>query len=151
MTAERVPIKPIAVVAALLGAVVAGALMPVGAAHGYSERSIGTPEQVAWVRHAADRFVSAELAANASEACAVLNAPLRATIHGRSCEQRWNEWLARLLHEPGMRARLRAERRAVASARVVVAGDVASIELPDALLGGPNRFRWTENCWMLES
>ncbi len=49
-----------------------------------------------------------------------------------------------------MGASLRAERRAAASARVVVTGDVASIELPAPLLHGPNHFLWTENCWMLE-
>jgi hypothetical protein len=138
------------VVAALVSCVLAAALVSVGTARGYSERSRGTPEQVAWVRHAAQRFVGAELASNASEACAVLNAPLRATVHGRSCEARWKQRLAGLLHERGMRSRLLAERRATASARVVVTGHTATIELPEALLHGPNRFRWTENCWMLE-
>lgn len=133
--------------------VVAGAigpsLVPVGAL-AYSERSVGTPEQVAWVRHAAARFLSAELQGNASEACAVLNAPLRATRHGRTCEQRLTARLAALRSRHGMGASLRAERRAAASARVVVTGDVASIELPAPLLHGPNHFLWTENCWMLE-
>jgi hypothetical protein len=32
-----------------------------------------------------------------------------------------------------------------------VHGDLASIELPAPLMGGPNRFVWTENCWMLKS
>jgi hypothetical protein len=126
-------------------------VLSAGAALAYSERSVGTPEQVAWVRRAAERFVSAELAADASEACAVLVAPLRASRHGRSCEQRWRVRLASMSRQHGMRARLRAQQRAVASARVVVHGNVASIELPTALLHGPNRFVWTENCWMLQS
>jgi hypothetical protein len=49
----------------------------------------------------------------------------------------------------GARSRLRSELRAATSARVVVRGNVASIELPEPLLRGPNRFVWTENCWML--
>ena len=102
------------------------------------------------MRHAADRFVGAELTDNAAEACAVLNAPMRATVHGSSCEQRWKARLSKLLREPGERTRLRSERRAVASGRVVVSGHTASIELPEPLLQGPNRFRFTENCWMLE-
>jgi hypothetical protein len=39
----------------------------------------------------------------------------------------------------------------IASAAVVVRGDVAWIELPTPLMSGQNRFLWTENCWMLES
>ena len=142
--------RPTRLTATLLGTIVALALVPAGAAGAYSERSVGTPGQVAWVRSAAERFLGAELTANAAEACAVLNAPLRATMHGRSCQQRWHARLAKLLREPGMRATLTAEKRAAARARVVVTGDVASIELPGALLHGPNRFLWTENCWMLE-
>lgn len=149
MRARSVAASRATAIAAALAATLA--VLPVGTAGAYSERSVGTPQQVAWVRHAAERFVGAELTANAPEACAVLAAPLRATIHGRSCEQRWKGRLARRLHEHGMRASLRAERRAASSARVVVKGDTATIELPGALLNGPNRFRWTENCWMLES
>ena len=112
--------------------------------------SVGKPEQIAWVRRAASNFVAAELSGNGAGACTVLNAPLRATRHHQSCEQRWDARLARLLRERGARSRLRAEQRAVASARVAVHGDVASIELPAPLISGPNRFLWTENCWMLE-
>jgi hypothetical protein len=50
-----------------------------------------------------------------------------------------------MLHARGGRSRLLAQVRAVASARVVVHGINASIELP----GGASRFVWTENCWML--
>jgi hypothetical protein len=135
----------------LVGAALVLTLLSAGSALAYSERSVGTPEQIAWVRRAADRFVAAELTANPSEACAVLIARLRAPRNGRTCEQRWSARMASLLREHGMRARLRTERRAVASARVVVSGNVASIELPAPLLHGPNRFVWTENCWMLES
>ncbi|HXR29457.1 MAG TPA: hypothetical protein VN772_07745 [Solirubrobacteraceae bacterium] len=124
--------------------------VPAAAAAAYSEHSVGTPEQIAWVRRAAGNFVAAELSGNGAGACTVLNAPLRATVHHRTCEQRWNARLATLLRERGARAHLRAEQRAISSARVVVHGNVASIELPSPLMSGPNRFLWTENCWMLE-
>ncbi len=121
------------------------------AAGAYSERSVGSPEQIAWVRRAAGNFVAAELSGNGAGACAVMNAPLRATEHHRSCAQRWNARLGKLLHERGERSRLRAEQRAIATARVVVHRNVASIDLPAPLLGGASRFLWTENCWMLMS
>jgi hypothetical protein len=39
---------------------------------------------------------------------------------------------------------------AIASAVVVVHGNWATIALPAPLLAdASNRFRWTENCWML--
>jgi hypothetical protein len=125
------------------------ALLLAAAAGAYSEHSVGTPEQIAWVRRAAGNFVAAELSGNGAAACAVLNAPLRATEHHHTCEQRWNARLGKLLHERGARSHLRAEQRATAAARVVVHGDLASIELPAPLIDGPNRFLWTEHCWML--
>lgn len=112
--------------------------------------SVGGREQVEWVRRAATNFVSAELARNGASACAILNAPLRGTRHGRTCTQRLDASVSRQLHEPGGRARLRAQRREISSAAVVVHGNVATIGLPTPLMAGPNRFRWTENCWMLE-
>ena len=115
-----------------------------------SEYSVGSPEQVSWVRRAAGNFVAAELAGNGAGACSVLNAPLRAMRHHVTCEQRLDARLARMRHDRAQRARLRAEQRAIANARVVVHGDRASIELPTPLLAGPNHFLWTENCWMLE-
>ena len=108
---------------------------------------MGTAEQIAWVRKAATRFVTAELTDDGSEACAVLSAPLRATEHGRTCEQRWGRKLAKLA--PAIRAKLRSQKHEIASAIVVVRGDHASLELPSELMSGPNRFYWTENCWML--
>ena len=111
--------------------------------------SVGTREQIAWVRRAATNFVTAELGGNGAGACAILNAPLRTTRHHRTCAQRWNTKLARLLREPGGRARLGAQARAIPSAVVIVHGYVASIDLPAPLMSGPNRFLWTENCWML--
>jgi hypothetical protein len=127
------------------------ALLPaaVATAGAYSEHSVGSPEQIAWVRRAAGNFVAAELSGNGAGACTVLNAPLRVTEHHHTCEQRWNTRLRKLLRERGARSRLRAEQRAIAAARVVVHGDIASIELPAPLLSEPNRFLWTENCWML--
>jgi hypothetical protein len=109
--------------------------------------SVGTAEQIAWVRKSATRFVTAELTDDGSEACAVLGAPLRAAEHGRTCEQRWGRKLAKLA--PAVRAKLRSQKHEIASAIVVVRGDYASLELPSELMSGPNRFYWTENCWML--
>jgi hypothetical protein len=126
------------------------ALLLPATASAYSERSVGSPGQVAWVRSAAHRFLTAELAGDGAGACAVLNAPLRATVAGRTCAERWNVRLARLRRDRGAHARLASAQRAVASARVVVHGNVASIELPAPLLHGASSFLWTENCWMLE-
>ena len=141
--------------AALLACVlvaVAGALTLAAApATAYSDRSSGTPEQIAWVRRAAGNFLAAELARDGAGACAILNAPLRAPRRGVSCERRWDAKLAAMLHRSGERSQLARLRREAASARVVVRGGAATIDLPASLLGGPqaNRFLWTENCWML--
>jgi hypothetical protein len=112
--------------------------------------SVGTPEQIAWVRRAASNFVVAELSGNGAGACAILNAPLRTTQHHRTCAQRWNAKLSKLLREPHSRAHLHTLQRAIPSATVIVHDYIASINLPTPLMHGPNRFLWTENCWMLE-
>jgi hypothetical protein len=112
--------------------------------------SVGSSEQIAWVRRAATSFVSAELAGNGAGACGILNAPLRGTQHHRSCQQRWDARVSKLLREAGGRARLRAGRRAIVHASVVVHGNQATIGLPAPLWAGANRFLWTENCWTLE-
>jgi hypothetical protein len=130
--------------------VFACALALAGPASASGAYSSGSPEQVAWVRSAASRFVSAELSGSGASACAVLAAPLRATRRHRTCAERWDAKLSGMLRKPGGRARLRREQRAIPSARVVVHGNIARIELPLELLGSQNRFRWTENCWMLE-
>jgi hypothetical protein len=119
-------------------------IAPAGA---LAAHSVGSAEQIAWVRRAATRFVTAELADNGSEACAVLNAPLRATERGRTCEQRWDARLAKL--PPAARRQLRVQKREIASAIVVVHGNYATLGLRSRLMSGPNRFYWTENCWML--
>jgi hypothetical protein len=119
---------------------------PAGA---YSEHSVGTPEQIAWVRRAAGNFVSAELAGNGAGACAILVAPLRASHHHETCAQRWQAKLAAMLRRHDERGRLRRQLSATASARVVVHGNTASIDLPAPLIDSANRFVWTENCWML--
>lgn len=119
-------------------------------AQAVSTRSVGTAEQIAWVRSAATRFVAAELAQNGAGACAILNRPLRATMHGRTCEQRWDARLAVMLRKPGKRGQLRRQYREIAHAAVVVHGNVAEIELRTPLIRGQNKFLWTENCWMLE-
>lgn len=124
----------------------AALLAPAGA---LAAHSVGSREQISWVRRAAGNFVSAELAGNGAGACGILNAPLRATRRHHTCAQRLDARLARLLREPGGRAGLRSEARAIPTAVVVVHADNASIELPSPLLSGPNHFLWTENCWML--
>lgn len=123
------------------------ALAPAGALGAYSS---GTSGQVAWVRRAATNFVSAELAGNGASACGVLNAPLRASEHHRTCAQRWDAQLARLLREPGDREHLRAELHAIPAATVIVHGNYASIDLPAPLMDGSSSFVWSENCWMLD-
>jgi hypothetical protein len=125
------------------------AFIPPASAFG-APYSTGTPEQIAWVRRAASNFVGAELSGNGAGACAILIAPLRATQHHRTCAQRWNAKLAKLLHGRGGRARLRAQQRAIPSAAVVVHGNVASIDLATPLMSGSNRLIWTENCWMVK-
>ncbi len=134
----------------LLAALALAALCAPAAASAYDGHSVGSAEQIAWVRRAANNFVTAELAHNGAGACGILNAPLRAPRNHVSCEARWDAKLARMLRERGERARLRGEQQAIAHATVIVHGNVASIELPAPLDAGPNRFLWTENCWMLE-
>ncbi len=131
---------------ALLVAVLALSMPAAAGAYG----SLGTPEQIAWVRRAAGNFLNAELQGNGAGACGILNAPLRATQHHRTCQQRWNAKLAAMLRDRHVRAGLRSDRRAVASARVVVHGDHATISLPQPLMGSSSRFLWTEMCWMLQ-
>lgn len=109
----------------------------------------GTREQIAWVRRAATNFVAAELRRDGAGACAILNAPLRATYDHRTCTQRWDARLAATARDPSARASLRAEARAIPSAAVEVRGESASIRLPSPLMGAENRFLWRENCWML--
>ncbi len=129
------------------GLVYAAVLLPSTSAS--AAHSTGTPEQVAWVRRAATNFVSAELTGNGASACGILNAPLRATQHHRTCAQRWNAKLAVLLHEPGGRARLQAQKHAIPSAAVVVHGNIASLELTTPLMNSSNQMVWSENCWMV--
>jgi hypothetical protein len=138
----------IAVLAAIVTLASVAVLAPAGAlaAHSYA-----TAEQVAWVRRAATNFVSAELAGNGAGACAILDARLRGSEHHRTCAQRWDARLARILHEPGGKARLHAQERAIPSAAVIVHGSSASIDVPTPLMDGSNRFLWSENCWMLDS
>jgi len=109
-----------------------------------------TREQVAWIRRATSNFVGDELGHDGAGVCSILAAQLRATEHHRSCSERWNARLAKLLRDPHARAGLRADARAIGAAAVIVHGDNAEIELPAALISGPNRLRWMENCWMVE-
>ncbi|HEV3093313.1 MAG TPA: hypothetical protein VGY30_02235 [Solirubrobacteraceae bacterium] len=126
----------------------AATLVPSVGAH--AAGSVGSPGQVAWVRRAASNFVAAELGGNGAGTCAILVASLRTTQHHRTCAQRWNAKLAKLLRSPRARARLHRLGRAIPSATVTVHGYSASISLPTSLIHGPNRFLWTENCWMLD-
>lgn len=127
---------------------VSAVVLPTGAALAAPSR--GTYEQIAWVRRAASNFVGDELRGDGAGACSILNAPLRSTQRHRTCAQRWDARLARLLREPGARGRLRTQARAIRSASVDVHGNAASISLPAPLMDGSSRFLWTENCWMLE-
>jgi hypothetical protein len=142
----RKPRRLLSTAACLLAAICV--LTPASSALGAS--SSGTAEQIAWVRSAASRFVAAELAHNGEGACGVLNAPLRATIHGRTCAQRWDSKLSVMLRNPAKRHLLKAQARAIPSAAVVVRGNVAQLQLSKPLISGPNKFLWTEMCWMLE-
>jgi hypothetical protein len=135
---------------ALASVAAAAILAAVPAQLALASTSVGSSEQIAWVRRAASNFVQAELAGNGAGVCLILNAPLRYTRHGRTCAQRWDAKLAAQLHTRGKRSALRAEARAIRSATVIVNGYTASLQLPKPLLGGPNHFLWTENCWMLE-
>jgi hypothetical protein len=103
------------------------------------------------LRSAAARLLAAELARDGASACGVLNAPLTATVGGRTCAQRWDARIARLLAHRGGRAALRADLRAVPSAAVSISGEWGTIALPHPLLNGSSRFYWTANCWMLSS
>jgi hypothetical protein len=152
----RSGIVVLAAVAGLLLSDAAGAAKPTDAdgarvpPKAASAASAGSYEQVSWVRRAASNFVNDELRGDGAGACSILNAPLRATQHHRTCAQRWDSRLASLRRRPGARAQLRTDAKAIPSATVRVRGNTASIELPAPLIGGPNRFLWTENCWMLE-
>jgi hypothetical protein len=133
---------------AVLGLACIGTVAP--ASNALAAHSVGSPGQIAWVRSAASRFVTAELAGDGASACAVLNRPLRGTVHGQTCAQRWDARLASMLREHGVRAELRRQSYEIARVPVVIHGEVAQIKLPTPLIKGPNRFLWTENCWMLE-
>ncbi len=137
--------RPRTISALLACAIGVVALAPQAGAH-----STGTPAQIAWVRRAAGNFVSAELQRDGAAACGILNAPLRATVHGRSCASRWDSRLASMLRDPAARAALRADRRDVSSATVHVAGNHATIDLPHPLYEGDSSLVWTEMCWMVE-
>jgi hypothetical protein len=103
------------------------------------------------LRYAVTRLLSAELDRDGAGACAVLNAPLGATVDGRSCAQRWDARIDRMLAAPGGARRLRADLRAAAGAPVRITGLHATIALPHPLLDGQSRFYWTDDCWMLTS
>ena len=125
-----------------------GALaLPVSA---LASASQGTPEQIAWVRHAASRFVTAELKRDGAEACAVMSAPMRAVRHGGSCERRWRAKFTALLGRDGERARLHAQLQQISSAVVLIHGGSARIVLSTPLVDGHSNLVWSESCWMLE-
>ena len=144
----RAPRLALAATLAWVGAVacVAGLGAPASAV---AAHSVGSSAQVAWVRRAASNFVAAELSGNGAGACGVLNAPLRATRGHRTCAERWDAKLRAMLREPDGRASLRADAHAIPSARVVVGGSAASIDLPSPLMAGRSRLVWSENCWMV--
>ena len=124
--------------------------LPASASAASAPHSTGGAQQIAAVRGAAGNFVAAELAGNGAGACAHLTAAQRATEHGRTCAQRWDAKLTKLLREPGERAGLRKDAHAIGTAAVLVRGNIASIDLPTPFLGGDeSRLVWTESCWMV--
>jgi hypothetical protein len=94
-------------------------------------------------------LVAAELAGNGAGVCAVLNAPMTATVAGRTCAERWDARSQAMRATAAGRLALRRDLRAVASAPVRIDGEHGSIALPGPLLDGHSRFYWTANCWML--
>ena len=145
-----VRLRSLIALSALGAAVALSSFGALGAAQDALASSGATREQVAWIRRAASNFVGDELRRDSAGVCSILAARLRATRHHRTCTERWSARLARLLREPRARAALRADAHAIPAAAVMVHGDSASIELPAPLISGPNRLRWTENCWMVE-
>ena len=129
----------------LLGA--AAAALTLAAPAVASAQSSGVT--AATLRAAAARLITAELAGDGAGACAVLYAPLTATVHGRTCAQRWDARSRDLLASPRRARGLRADLRAVTRAAVRINGEYGEIVLPQPLLNGRSRFYWTANCWML--
>jgi hypothetical protein len=125
--------------------VAAAALALIPAAGAFADDT-GT---VSGLRAQVTRFLTAELHRDSSTVCAILGTPMNGTRHGRSCEQRWQHSLRRMLRR-GDGTNLRADRRAVATAAVSSDGVWATITLPHPLLAGVSRFSWYDNCWMLE-
>jgi hypothetical protein len=103
----------------------------------------------ATLRAAAGRLVAAELAGDGAGVCAVLNAPLTATVAGRTCAQRWDARSVAMRASAAGRLALRRDLAAVTTAPVRIDGEHGSIALPSPLLDGHSRFYWTANCWML--
>jgi hypothetical protein len=109
-------------------------------------QSTGT---VSGLRAQVTRFLNAELQKDGGTVCAILNAPLNDTKHGRTCTTRWDSTLDTI-----GRHQLRADLAAVAGAAVTSDGIHASITLPHPLLQGhsvKSRFYWIDDCWMLTS
>jgi hypothetical protein len=104
--------------------ITAGALLAPAVALGESGLTAST------LRSAAARLLTAELARDGATACGILNAPLTATVHGRTCAQRWDARIGHVLARHGGRAALRADLRAVPS---------AAVSIPAS--GGRSRFR----------
>ncbi len=74
-----------------IGLLACAAVLLAPASASAHRHSVGSHEQIAWVRRAANNFLAAELAGNGAGACSILNVPLRATQGHETCEQRWNE------------------------------------------------------------
>lgn len=145
MTADTSGMGPRRTIAVL--ATVFALVLPASA---FGAHSVGTGEQIEWVRRAARNFVTAELAGNGAGTCGILDASLRGTEHRRTCAQRWDARLASMLRAPGGRGRLQAQKRAIATSAVIVHGNDATLELPAPLMGSSSSFVWSENCWMLD-
>jgi hypothetical protein len=129
-----------------------GFLLACGAALALSAPAVASADPgatSATLRTAAAKLITAELNRDGATACSVLNAPLTATVGGLSCTQRWDARSTRLLAARGGASHLRADLRAVMSAKVTINGEHGSIALPNPLFHGQSRFYWTANCWML--
>lgn len=125
---------------------VCGGAFAIGLSGTASAATVGSN---AMLRKAASAVVTGELKHEGALACGQLYAPLATTVGGKTCTQRWDARSTSLLAAPGGASRLRADLRAMATAKISVNGLYASIALPNPLLGGKSRFYWTTNCWML--
>jgi hypothetical protein len=141
-------LRPATVGRAALVAAALSAATAAPASAGWSSHA----NEVATLRAQATRFVNAELQGDGATVCAVLDKPNQGVGAHQTCTGHWNATLRAMHNTAGARQHLRADLRAIATARVTLThnGYVATIALPTPLLGDSDEFYWTQNCWMLE-